>query len=339
MSDIVQSQKSTSSFAKGAQTLAGAALGAAGSWILYSNLGIDHHLPLPNAIPADHRIFFSEQAGKLSYYVDESASGRPLVLIHSVNAAASAYEMRPLFEHFRLHRPVFALDLPGYGFSERSSRDYTPDTFAEAIIDLLITQVGEPADVVALSLGCEFAARAAFYEPDRFRSLALISPTGFSQGADSMRATQRAGTRGGSQSFFNLVSFSLWRRPFFDLIVTRRSIEFFLQQSFNGAIPAGFVDYAYVTSHQPGAEYVPLHFISGLLFTQNAYDRLYANLSVSCLVIYDHDAFTSFERLPGLVASNDNWQSVRISPTSGLPHFEKTTETAQAMEDFWAKLP
>ncbi len=63
---------------------------------------------------------------------------------------------------------MFALDLPGCGFSGRSSREYTPRLFEDAILDLLTTQVGEPADVIALSLGAEFAARAAVTEPERF---------------------------------------------------------------------------------------------------------------------------------------------------------------------------
>jgi hypothetical protein len=33
----------------------------------------------------------------MAYYSDTSVSGRPLVLLHSVNAAPSALEMKPLF--------------------------------------------------------------------------------------------------------------------------------------------------------------------------------------------------------------------------------------------------
>ena len=141
-------KKRESALAKSAQALAGAALGAATSWILYSNLAIDHDVGLPKAIAADRDVFFSDHAGKISYYVDREGSGRPLVLIHSVNAAASAYEMRPLFEHYRLQRPVFAPDLPGYGFSERSPRIYTPQMFAEAILDLTDTLIrdGPPTE-------------------------------------------------------------------------------------------------------------------------------------------------------------------------------------------------
>jgi pimeloyl-ACP methyl ester carboxylesterase len=248
-----------SRLATGAGVLAGTMLSVAGGWVLYSNLAINHNVPLPDAIPAERVIFLSKTAGELSYYIDHQASGRPLVLIHSVNAAASAYEMRPLFEYFRSQRPVFALDLPGYGFSERLPRVYTPQIFESAILDLLATQVGEPADVIALSLGCEFIAWAALAQPERFHSLALISPSGFNP-PDAGRASQQAGVIGASDVLYSLFSFPLWGRAFFDLIATRRSIEFFLGQSFVGPVAPGLVDYAYATSHQPGAERVPLYF-------------------------------------------------------------------------------
>jgi pimeloyl-ACP methyl ester carboxylesterase len=112
----------------------GAPLVIAGSWIAYSNFVVDHQVPLPPAIEVERVSFDSSAAGRLSYYVDKAAAGRPVLLIHSVNAAASAYEMRPIFDHYRGQRPLFALDLPGYGFSERTDRAQSPDAFAQAIV-------------------------------------------------------------------------------------------------------------------------------------------------------------------------------------------------------------
>jgi pimeloyl-ACP methyl ester carboxylesterase len=338
MKRAIRKENSLSSrLATQAATLAAGTLAVAGGWILYSKLAIDHDVPLQDAIPAEREAFLSKTAGRLSYYVDRQVSGRPLVLIHSVNAAASAYEMRPLFEHYRSQRPVFALDLPGYGFSERSSRVYAPQVFESAILDLLTTQVGEPADVIALSLGCEFVARAALAQPERFHSLALISPSGFNP-PDAGRASQRAGVMGASDVLYSLFSFPLWSRAFFDLIATRRSIEFFLGQSFVGPIAPGFVDYAYATSHQAGAERVPLYFLSGKLFTPNVLARVYQNVHTPTLVIYDQDAFVRFDRLPDLLESNPHWQAERITPSLGLPHFEKLPETVQVLNKFWQGL-
>jgi pimeloyl-ACP methyl ester carboxylesterase len=322
----------------GLGALAAAAVGAAGGWVLYSNYAIDHSVPLPKAIPADQISFTSSQAGRLNAYFDGTAADqRPLVLVHSVNAAASAYEMRPLFQHYRLIRPVYALDLPGYGFSNRAMRAYTPETFAAAILALLSDQVKEPADVIALSLGSEFAARAALMQPEAFHSLVMISPSGFNA-YDTGRASQRAGVTGSSARLHALLSFPLWGRPLFDLIATRRSIEFFLKQSFVGQVPADLIDYDYATSHQPGAEIVPLYFISGALFTRDAVTELYEKIATPCLVLYDQDAFVRFDRLPGLLARRPNWQARRISPSLGLPHFEKLPETIQALDEFWQSL-
>ncbi|WP_242445288.1 hypothetical protein [Chromatium okenii] len=42
---------------------------------------------LPAAIQATRHDFNSASAGRIHYYADTSASGRPLLLIHSINAA------------------------------------------------------------------------------------------------------------------------------------------------------------------------------------------------------------------------------------------------------------
>jgi len=315
-----------SALASGLGAAAGMTAAVAGGWILYSNLAIDHNIPLPKAINAERQEFSSKRTGKLSYYVDRQAAGRPLVLVHSVNAAASAYEMRPLFDHYRAQRPVFALDLPGFGFSDRPARSYDPLLYEDAVTDLLSSQVGEPADVVALSLGCEFAARAALRRPELFHSLAMISPTGF-----GLPATARSS----SDSLYALFSLPLWGRPLYDLIATRRSILFFLQKSFVGPVPATMVDYAYATAHQPGAEHAPLHFISGKLFTPAVMRTVYELVNTPTLVIYDRDAFTSFNALPGLLEKNHHWHAVLLIPSFGLPHFEKLTETTQELNVFW----
>lgn len=283
---------------------------------------------LPTAIDAPRRTLDSGLAGRLSYYEDRSGIGPPLVLVHSINAAPSAFEMRPLFERFRSKRPVFALDLPGFGYSERTNRRYTPELFADAIADFLVQTVKAPAHLVAFSLSAEFAARVALSHGELVASLVLISPTGFSS-----RSLPSATL---SDRLHKGLSLPLLSQGLFDLLTSRPSIRYFLGQAFVGRVPPELVEYAYATSHQPGARYAPLYFLSGQLFTAQAIDRLYANLQVPVLVIYDRDPNVSFDLLPGFVAGRDNWHAVRIAPTLGLPHWEKTVETAEAMAQFWA---
>ncbi|MHB8625499.1 MAG: alpha/beta fold hydrolase [Aggregatilineales bacterium] len=322
--------------ATGTGALLVAMLAAVGGWIGYSALRINHAAPLPPAIDAERRAFVSASAGALSYYQDRRASGRPLVLIHSVNAAASSYEMRPLFEQYRGQRPVYALDLPGFGFSDRGRRLYTPALYTNAIIDFMSSQVmGNSklaADVVALSLGSEFAARAALERLDLFHSLALISPSGFA-------ANKRTGNspRTGDRRH-RMLSFPLWSQAFYDLLVTRRSIRLFLKRSFYGTPDRGLVEYDYLTAHQPGAKNAPLYFVSGKLFSADIFESVYSKLALPVQVLYDRDSFVRFDRLPEIAAQHPNWKLTRIAPTLGLPQFERPDDTKLALDEFWGGL-
>lgn len=321
--------------AMGTGALLAALVAAVGGWIGYSALRINHRAPLPPATDAERRTFISPAAGMVSYYVDRKAAGRPLVLIHSVNAAASAYEMMPIFEHYRGKRPVYAVDLPGFGFSDRSDRVYSPWLYADAISDFLRTQVREgSADVVALSLGSDLAARSAKGHPELFNSLTLISPSGFTD-----RSIQQAPQRNRSGFLYRLFSFPLWSQAFYDLLVTPPSINYFLKQRFGGKVDPGLKHYAYATAHQPGARFAPLYFISGKLFSSDVRETVYEQLTVPVLVLFDKDSFVRFDTLPQMVQDHLNWRTIRIAPTKGLPHFEKMADVAQALDSFWQSTP
>lgn len=147
-----------------------------------SALGHAVSVPLPAAVSGE-RFEFSSSAGMLSAYV--AGHGPPMLLVHSVNAAASAAEVRTLYEHYRQTRTVFAIDLPGYGFSERGNRAYTPRLMTDALhamaAQMRLRCGAVPIDALALSLSSEFLARSAVEDDTLWRSLALVSPTGFNR--------------------------------------------------------------------------------------------------------------------------------------------------------------
>jgi pimeloyl-ACP methyl ester carboxylesterase len=213
-------------------------------------------------------------------------------------------------------------------------REYTPQLFADAIREFLKTQVKKSADVVALSLSCEFAALAATEEPELFHKLVFISPSGLGRRGRSASPMANPGFSG--QRIYGLLSAPLWGRALYDLIATRASIRYFLSRSFVGPVPEDLVDYDYATSHQPGAENVPLNFISGKLFTPGIMITCYALLKTPTCIIYDRDAFVGFESMPGLLENNPQFSAVQVTPTLGLPHFEQPNQTIAALDEFFA---
>lgn len=305
-----------------------------GGLVLYSRLFVPRKLALLPAIPARQTHAMMPTTGMINYYADTTALGRPLVLVHSVNAGASAYEVRPLFEMFRGTRPVYALDLPGFGFSERSNRHYSPELYTRALVEFLEREVGERADVIALSLSGEFASMAALQRPELFETLTLISPSGM-MGDEKKKAAQSARATGKSNFAHALLSFPLWSQAIYDLLTTRKSIASFLKMSFVGDPPAEMIEYDYATTHQPGARYAPLYFVSGRLFTPNIREAVYEKLELPVLVIYDQDPYVGFDMLPNLVDNLPNWNMARIEPTRGLPHWEMPQATVLALEAFW----
>lgn len=304
-------------------------------WIAYSNLFVSHNMELPPALPGE-QLTINRRAGRLNAYV--GGSGKPLLLIHSINAAASAYEMRPIFERYRHTRRVYALDLPGFGFSDRSDREYTPRLMTDAILDTLeiIAQDcgNEPVDAMALSLGCEFLARAATEQSSRFRSLALITPTGFRPGE---RLYEPPGSTRTIPLLRAIFSFPLWSVPLFDLLNTRISQRYFLMKSFGSyeKVDQGLLEYDYRTSHQPGAQHAPYAFVAGQLFSADI-DRVYDAVSVPTWVAYGtRGEFSNIDVRK--VTSRKHWVAQSFE-TGALPHFECIAAFAEAYDNFLARL-
>lgn len=257
-------------------------------------------------------------------YIDGPETGRPVLLIHSVNAAASAAEMRPLFDRFRLHRRVVAIDLPGYGKSSRPRMEYTPRLMADGIVALL-DRLDTPVDMVALSLGCEFAAQAALDRPGLVHSMTFISPTGL--GSEQSRSPE-------VPLIGDLVRAPLVGEALFGLLASRASIEYFLGKSFDGPVDVDLANHAHLAARHRDARFAPASFLEGALFTRAAASRLYDHLEMPVLVIADRDPYTDFGALPGLLSRKSNWQRHPLAPNRGLPHFDHPDATAELIEAF-----
>ncbi len=291
---------------------------------------------LPDAVTGT-RAEIRGKGGRVSYYASLSGASenkRPLLLVHSVNAAGSAYEMRPLFEHYRKTRPVFALDLPGFGFSDRSDREYTARLMTDAVhdvMDQIRRQCGsQPIDVIALSLGSEFAARAAVERPEHFNSLALISPTGFNRRGPYRGAP---GSNRGNRALYGAFTFPLWKKGFFRLLTSRPGIRYFLNKTWGSKnIDEGLFEYDVLTTRQPGAENAPFYFVSGYLFSADI-SNIYEQLTLP--VFMTHGVRGDFTDYSGkqVFAQKPNWK-FHVYQTGALPHFEVTETLLRDYEEF-----
>lgn len=300
--------------------------------IAWSRTRVFHTIPMTAAVKGDLLQFRSRRSGALAYYSAGPAKKGvpPLLLIHSVNAAASTYEMKPLFDYYARSRRVIALDLPGFGFSERGDRPYTPALYRDAILDLIEQALGqgnESVDAVGLSLGSEFLAQAALARPEKFRSLTFISPTGMSASNEWKQ---------GSDVVLGMLRTPLWARPLFDLLTSRPSLKYFLRISQKTPVSKNTVNYAYAASHQPDAEVAPFHFISAKLFTPAIF-QTYCALTQQSLLIYGRDPFAGYDRVSQL-AGQSNWHVVDANHAGALVHWDDPRLVINEMDKLFARV-
>lgn len=260
------------------------------------------------------------QVGSLA--IRASGSGAPLLLIHSINAAPSTAEVAPLHRHYERTRHVFSLDLPGFGASERSDRAYTPRLMTDAIhaaTEEIRRRCGPmPIDALALSLSCEFLARAACEKPDHYRSLGLVSPTGFN--GTSVRRGPPGSTMAIPWLQRLLRGSGAWPLLFRNL--TRPTvIRHFLRKTFGSQqIDDWLHEQAVQTARAPGAAYAPFYFLTGALFSRDIH-TLYDELR--CPVWMCHGIrgdFTDYRQKSRMQAAA-NWH-FSVMQTGALPHFE-----------------
>ncbi|WP_346775210.1 alpha/beta hydrolase [Wenzhouxiangella sp. XN79A] len=260
--------------------------------------------------------------GAHSLAPDREPAPNPILLVHSINASASAHEVRPLFAALAARGPTYAIDLPGYGHSERSERTYDQRLMIDAL-HAMIDRIRDendrkPVDALAVSISCEFLARAALEAPATIRSLALVSPTGLAKNAFT-RGPPDADCR--KPAVLRVLEVPWIGQPLFRLLRSPTSIRFFLRKTWGRkAIDEEFFRISCLMARFPGAHRAPFHFLSGYLFGADMPTN-YAALGLPTWLSHGvRGDFTDFSRA-AVVADRPNWR-ITAFPTGALPYLE-----------------
>ncbi len=295
-------------------------------------------------LSGDRREIEDPRAGLVSYYVDgpvsassstvETANLPPLLLIHSVNAAASAHEVKPLFDAYKKTRRTYAIDLPGYGHSARTERAYVQRLMVDAI-NAVISEIRsenptQAVDTLAVSLSCEFLAKAALENPDLIRSLALVSSTGFRQTTATQGPPE---ANRGRPGMYRILTLPLLGRLLFRLLITKPSLRFFLRKTWGGKqIDEEMFRNSWRMCRYPGAYRAPFHFLSGYLTSadiRSVFERLKQPVWLCHGVRGD---FTDFSRTEGF-ETRPNWR-IDVFQTGSLPYFEVPKDFKKTYDAF-----
>ena len=266
------------------------------------------------------RLHYATWRGMHYAYYGRTGVGRPLVFVHSINAVASAHEMRPLVQRFQreTQRPLYAVEWVGFGHSDRPEITYRPELLEDQLehfLDKVVRPTGG-ADVIGLSLGATYAADVARRRPDLVHTLVAIEPAALGEEPEEIG-------RGWARLLFSLPGV---QRAFYDRLTTPDALYRFARENLftdDFGVPEEYVEYGAETARVEGAARPLDDFLNGRLFPETARDA-YLHLRQPVLIVHGTVAdrrMESYTELPELGAR----PSVEIValPTGSLPHWER----------------
>lgn len=118
--------------------------------------------------------FFHWRLGDI--YYTKTGTGKPLLLIHDLDSAASSYEWHKVIPNLSKKYTVYALDLLGCGQSEKPYLTYTNYLYVQLISDFIKSEIGHRTDVISSGGSESFVIMACSNSPDLFDRFMLVNP-------------------------------------------------------------------------------------------------------------------------------------------------------------------
>jgi pimeloyl-ACP methyl ester carboxylesterase len=239
------------------------------------------------------------------------------VFLHSLGGGSSAYEWSKVYPAFATTHQVIAPDLIGWGDSAHPARDYQPQDYLNLIQTLLTEVAVEPAWVVASSLTAGLAIRLAIQQPQLFRGLFLVCPSGY----------RDFGNNYGQDLVSQFVKLPGLDRIIYGLgAANELAVRNFLQQFLFAKVSRlsdEIVDAYLASAVKPNAEYAALSSLKGDICFDLA--QYIPELKVPTVFVWgEQSRFNSPQQGRRLALLNPEWvQNFHVIPGAGvLPHLE-----------------
>ncbi|MGB6784615.1 MAG: alpha/beta hydrolase [Nitrosotalea sp.] len=109
-------------------------------------------------------------------YIEEGDSKNTIILLHGLGGIAERW--LPVVPLLSKKYRVIALDLIGYGQSDKPQVDYTPEFFRDSVLGFLETLSLQKTVMVGTSLGGEIVAECAATQNPLIKKIVMVAPAG-----------------------------------------------------------------------------------------------------------------------------------------------------------------
>lgn len=177
-------------------------------------------------------------------YYTKQGSGKPLLLIHDLQAGASNYEWNKIESELAKTHKVYTIDLPGCGQSEKPQLTYTNFFYVQLLCDFIKQEIGEKTDIIASGYSGSFTIMACRNNSELFDKILLINPPGFTQLNQFPNKNSRL------QKL--ILETPVFGTMIFNILMSRRNIEYLFSEKlfFNPfRMDSEFLDRFYESAH------------------------------------------------------------------------------------------
>jgi len=322
-------------------------LGFLSAFIFSAVVALRHLLNTPQQLESPlsgEPHYYKWKRGHIFYKVLGTAEAPALLLLHTPELAASAYEMRKIIEPLAQHYCVYAPDLLGFGLSDRPAIDYSAETYMNLCRDFLMDVVRKPAMIVASRISCNYAVAAAATSPELCTGLVLISPVrlegeqekGASQESSRLPMLMRNRGMLVATAQTELLEAAPVKWLLYPLLSTHFALRSLLARQHTHLSDAD-IDYYYATMHQFGAQHASMALLAGKL-EQDVAQQL-ETLQQPALVIWGARALTNARNISSQRDVPWTMAHTRLAliPDAGLAIHEEHPETVVATIQQWSE--
>ncbi len=275
---------------------------------------------------------YAWKLGEISF--QRVGEGPALVLLHSFGPGHDSEEWRQIAELLSNDYQVFALDLLGWGRSDKPKLQYDDELYIQLIDDFIEDVVRERVVAVAAGLAGAYATQVAVDHPDVIRGVALAVPSGVNIYGDEPDLKDAFVHRALRTPILGTSALNLY--------TSQTAIARYLKRDVFAApdrVDAGLIEQHYHSSHQPGSHTALAAYLSGYL--NHRVEEALGRLDCPIWIGWGREA----KNPP--VETADLWlrhaaSSIELEVFEGsgnLPHVEVASEFAERLQTFLANLP
>jgi len=201
---------------------------------------------------------YAWKLGEISYQL--LGEGDPIVLLHSFGPGHDSEEWRSVAEILAQDHRVYAVDLLGWGLSQRPGITYDGELYIELVHDFLTDVVEEGATIAAVGLPAAYAVQVAVDHPDLVTALALVTPSGIDIDGDEPDLKDAL--------LYGLLRLPIIGTSALNIYTSRTAIQQHLRHEIHAAperVDGALIEHHHRSSHQPGSHSALAAYLCGYL--------------------------------------------------------------------------